>query len=89
MKIADTSFNNSEMAKAVILALCRFQHSVTYIKDICAKFGIHNLLQSPDSGQNSNGGISNFWISGESSMNESGHNSRTSHDIDMKLGPIT
>ena len=45
-----------------------------------AKFGIHNLPQSPDIGQNSDGGISDF---------QNCHNSRTSDDRDMKLGPVT
>ena len=47
-----------------------------------------NLLQSPDIGQNSDRGMSDFWISGQSFMIENCHNSRTSHDIDMKLGPV-
>ena len=45
--------------------------------------------QSPDIGQNSDGGISDFRISGQFVLNENGHNFRTSHDIDMKLGPVT
>ena len=36
------------------------------IRDICAKAGIPNSPQSPDIGQNSNGGISDFRISGQS-----------------------
>ena len=59
------------------------------IRDIHAKFGIHNLPQSPDIGQNSDGGISDFRISGQSLIKENCHNSRTSDDIDMKLGPLT
>ena len=39
------SHNNSETVKAVT---------------ICAKFGMLNLLQSPDTAQNSDGGISDF-----------------------------
>ena len=62
------------------------QHS---IRDICAKFGIHNSPQSPDIGQNSDGGISDFQISGQSLIKENCHNSRTSDDIDMKLRPVT
>ena len=54
-----------------------------------AKFCIHNLPQSPDIGQNSDRGISDSWISGQSLMKENCHNSRTSDDIDMKLGPVT
>ena len=57
------------------------QHS---IRDIRAKFGIHNLPQSPDIGQNSD-----FRISGQSLIKENCHTSRTSDDIDMKLGPVS
>ena len=39
--------------------------------------------------QNSDGGISDFRISGESHTKRNCHNSRPSDDIDMKLGPIT
>ena len=44
--------------------------------------------QSPDIGQNSNGGISDFRVSGQSLLKENYHNFRTSDDIDMKLGPV-
>ena len=47
------------------------------------------MPQSPDIGQNSDGVISIFWISGQSPIKENFHNSRTSGDIDMKLGPVT
>ena len=60
-----------------------------FIGDIHAKFGIHNLPQSPDIGQNSDVGISDFRISGLSLIKGNCHNSRTSDDIDMKLGPVT
>ena len=46
-------------------------------------------LQSPDIVQNSDGGISNFRISGQSLINRNCHNSRTSDDIDMELGSVT
>ena len=52
-------------------------------------FGIPNLLQSPDIGQNSDGGISDFQISGQSLIKENCHNSRTSDDINVKLRPLT
>ena len=39
--------------------------------------------------QNSDGGISDFRISGQSLIKENYHNFRTGDDIDMKLGPIT
>ena len=51
--------------------------------------GVTNSSQSPDIGQNSDGGISDFRISGQSFIKENCHNSRTSDDIDMTLGPIT
>ena len=44
---------------------------------------------SPDIAQNSDGGISDFQISGQSLIKENCHNSRTSDDIGMKLGLIT
>ena len=47
------------------------------------------MPQSPDIGQNSEGGISDFQVSGQSLIKENCHNSRTSDDIDMKLGPVT
>ena len=59
------------------------------IRDFRVKFGIHNSSQSPDIGQNSDGGISEFRISGQSVIKENCHTSRTSDDIDMKLGHVT
>ena len=56
------SLNNSEMVKAITL-----WH---FIRDIHAKFGISNSPQSLDIGQNSDGGISNFWISGQCLIKE-------------------
>ena len=49
------------------------------------KFGIRNSPQSPDIGQNSDRGISDFRISGQSVIKENCHNSGTSDDIDLKL----
>ena len=46
------------------------------------------MPQSPDVGKNSDGGTSDFRISGESLIRENCHNSRTSNDVDMKLEPI-
>ena len=57
--------------------------------DIRIKFAISNSPQSPDIGRNSNGGVSDFRVSGQSLIKENCHNSRTSDDIDMKLGPVT
>ena len=54
-----------------------------------AKFGIPNLPQSPDIGQNSDWGISDFQISGQFFIKENCHNSSTSDIMDMKLGPVT
>ena len=71
------SHNNWEMVKAETLAS-------TW--DIRAKFGIPNSPQSPDIGQNSDGGISDFWSIPEK---ENYHNSRTSDNVDMKLEPVT
>ena len=48
---------------------------------ICAKFRISNLPQSPDVGENSGGGISDFWMSGQSLINKNCYNSRTSIDL--------
>ena len=56
---------------------------------ICTRFGIPNPLQSPDIGQNTNGGISNFLISGQCLINKNFSNSRNSSDIDIKVGPVT
>ena len=59
------------------------------VKDIRAKFGVPNFPQSLDTGQNSDGGISDFRISGQSFKKENFHKSRTSDDIDIKLAPAT
>ena len=45
--------------------------------------------QSSDLEQNSDRGINDFRISDQSLTKENCHNSRTSNDIDMKLGPVT
>ena len=47
------------------------------------------MTQSPDIGQNADGDISDFRISGQSLIKENCHNSRTSDNIGMKLGPVT
>ena len=51
------------MVKAVIPGI--YQHSLTFIRYVLAKFGTPNLLQSPGIEENSDGGISNFWISSQ------------------------
>ena len=52
-----------------------------FVTDISVKFGIPNSLQVPDIGV--------FPISSQSHIKESCHDSRTSHDIDMELRPVT
>ena len=59
------------------------------MKDIRAKFGHPNFLQSPDIRQNSDRAISDFEISSQSFIKKNCHKSRTSNDIDMKPGPAT
>ena len=78
---------NSETVKAINLAFFSIQKYL--ISDICAKFGIPKSSQSSYVGQNSDGRIFNFWISGQFLIQENCHNSRTSNDIDMKLGAVT
>ena len=81
------SLNNSEMLKAATLVFRSIlQH---FLRDVRAKFGIPNLPQAPDMGQNSDGGISDFWISSQFLLKVNWHNSRTSDNIDMKPGPVT
>ena len=58
-----------------------------FIRDIWAKFGISNLSQSQDTGQNSEWSIYDFQISGQSFMNKNFCNSI--HGIGMKFGPAT
>ena len=47
------------------------------------------MFQSPDIGPNSDGGLSDIRISGQSLIKESYPNSRTSDNIDMNLGSVT
>ena len=47
------------------------------------------MSQSPDIGQDSDRGISDFRISGQTLIKENRHNSRASDDIHMKLWPVT
>ena len=58
--------------------------------------GVHSVIfhyryssQSPDVGKNSDGGISNYWTSDQSFIKKNCYNSRTSNDMDMKVGPVT
>ena len=57
------------------------------MKDIFAKRGIHNVVSGVE--QNSDGGISDFEISGQSLIKENCHNFRTSNYIDIKIEPVT
>ena len=59
------------------------------MRNFRAKLGIPYLFQSPDIGQNSDGGISDFQISDQYLIKRNGNNSRTSDDIDRKLGQVT
>ena len=79
------SLNKTETVKAVTLAFSTIQ--IYFIRDFRTKSKIPNLPQSPDIGQNSDRGISDFQISGQSLIRC--HNSRTSHDIGIKLGQVT
>ena len=58
------ALNNSETVKTVTLTFRSIRWFL--IRDIRAKFGIPNLPQFPDVGQNSLGCISDFWISVQS-----------------------
>ena len=49
----------------------------------------HPSIQILRKTQNSDGGISNVQISGQFLIIENCHNSETSDDIDMKLGPVS
>ena len=76
--------NNSETVKALNLASCRIQKHV--IRNIHGKFGIPNLLQYTDIGQNSDEGVSDFRVSSQSLVKKIFHNSRTNNYIDMGGG---
>ena len=54
--------NNSEMVKAVTLVFFSIQNF--FIRNIRTKYGIPNSSQSPDFGENPDGGITDFRISG-------------------------
>ena len=72
------SLNNSELVKAVILAFSSIQKH--FIREIHAKFGITNLPKSPDIVQNSDRGISDSQISGQSDQSK--------RNIVMTLEPV-
>ena len=54
--------NNSEMVKAVTLVFGSIQN--LFIRNIRTKYGILNSSQSPDFGENPDGCITDFRISG-------------------------
>ena len=60
-----------------------------WLETFVLNFRVSSLFQSPDIGQNSDGDIFDFRISGQSLVKENCHNSRTSYDINMKLGSVT
>ena len=61
------------------------KHCTHLSRDIRAKFDIPNLSQFLDIGENWDGGISYFRISGQSFIKENSHNPRTSDDNDTKF----
>ena len=65
------------------------QHSVTFYQRHSCQIWYPNLPQTTGIGQNSDGGISDIQISGQSLIKENCHNSRTSDDIDIKIRPVT
>ena len=65
------------------------QHSVTFYQRRSCQIWYYFFPQSPYIGQNSDEGILDLRISGQSFMKGNCHNSRTSDDIDMNLGPAT
>ena len=71
--------HNSKTVKAVWILNLAFMPNLVFI----------TRPQSPDIRQKSDRGIFDFRISGQSLIKENCHNSRTSDDIDMKLGPVT
>ena len=81
------SLNNLKMVRPVTLAFCRILYH--FIRDVRAKSGILYSPQSPDLGKKLHGGITDFWISGQSLIKENYHNSRTSDDTNITLGQLT
>ena len=77
------SLNNSEMVKAVTLILWSIQY--LFNKEIHTNSCITKSTQPPDSEQSLKRCNFDFWISGQSLINKNCHNSRTSHDTDMKI----
>ena len=68
------------------MGFCNIQQH--FARDAHAKLFISNWLLSSDIEQNSDGDIFDSRTSGQSLVKVNCHNSRTSHDIDMNLGPV-
>ena len=77
----------SERVIVVTLTFAEIKQLFTREKRV--KFLTLNKPQSPDIGQNSDGGTCDFHISSQSHINENCHICTTFNDIDMKLGPVT
>ena len=74
------------MVKAVTLALAAFSN---FSLETLVPNLVSLICPSPQIlRRNSDGGISDFRISGKSLINKNCHNSRTSDDFDMKLGLV-
>ena len=71
------------MVKATTLSFYSIQW--IFIRDTLVKFDNLYLPKSPDIEQNSDRGISNFWISDQSLIKSSCYNSWTSGDVNIKL----
>ena len=59
------------------------------MSEIGPKFDIPNSTKCVNVGQNSDGGISDFRISGQFLIKENWHNSRNSNGMDKKLALVT
>ena len=81
------SLNSSETVKDITLEFCSIQS--LFIRDISVKFGIPGSPSLHRYWAKLRRGCSDFRISGQSFINENCHNSRTNHDNNMNLGPVT
>ena len=78
--LSSFSFNNLERKKTVTLAFST-KVSNFWLETLVLNFAFAKLPQSPYTRPNSDEVTSNFRLSG--------HNSKTSKEIDVKLGPVT
>ena len=87
------STTDPKQLKSVFVCVCVCVGGVIvgfpFITQKRSTFGVPNSSQSPDIGQSPDGGISDFRVSGQSLIKENCNNSRTSDNIDMKLGLVT